>query len=110
MKITFHAGSSAIEVEGRDTKDCFTQIASAVEVFGHPQCGACKNTNITPLVRENAGNHYYELQCNGCNAALAFGQRKADGALYPRRKDKDGNFLPNNGWTKWTPRANDEPF
>jgi hypothetical protein len=45
---------------------------------------------------------------------LNFGTRKADGQIYPRRKDKDSNWLPNNGWTKYSGKPQtddvDDPF
>lgn len=110
MKVSYIAGGTRVEVEGKDAKDCFVQIASAMEVFRHSRCGACGSEDVSPQVRERDGNHYYEVKCNSCRAELAFGQRRVDGALYPRRKDKDGNWLANNGWVKWQPKSNDEPF
>lgn len=110
MKVVYRAGAATIEVDGKDTKDCFGQIAVASEVFRHSQCGACGCPDVWPQVRERDGNHYYEVKCSNCKAELSFGQRRVDGALYPRRKDKDGNWLPNNGWIKWQPKAGDEPF
>lgn len=110
MKVRFRAGTSEVEVEGKDTKDCFTQLASAIEVFGNGECGSCGSTNITPVVRENQGNTYYELRCQNCRARLAFGQQKKDGALYPRRKGKEGEWLDGNGWVKWKPNESIEAF
>ena len=101
MKVRFRTDKTEIEVEGKDTKDCFTQLAGAVEVFGNTTCGACDSTNTVPVVRENGGNHYYEVRCRDCGASLSFGQRRQDGALFPRLKDKDGNYLNHNGWTKY---------
>ena len=104
MKVKYTSDRITVEVEGKDTKDCFTQLAGAIEVFGATTCGACDSKNTTPVVREHSGNHYYEVQCHDCGSSLAFGQRRVDGALYPRRKDKDGNYLSSNGWTKWKDR------
>jgi hypothetical protein len=101
MKVTYKSDKIDIEVDGKDTKDCFAQLAGAIEVFGHSTCGACDSTCTYLSVRENQGNTYYEMRCRDCGASLAFGQRRTDGALFPRRKDKDGNYLPTNGWTKY---------
>lgn len=113
MKVSYKAGSTVVEVEGKDSKDCFTQIASAMDVFSHAHCGACGSTEISPVVREYEGNHYYELRCGACRACLSFGQKRVDGSLYPRRKDKSGQWLDNNGWVKWQSKpadSSDEPF
>lgn len=110
MKVQYRAGKSVIEAEGKDIKDVFTQLSGAVEVFGHSICGACRGENVVPTVREVQGNTYYELRCRDCGSTLAFGQRKADGALYPKRKDKDGVWLENNGWVKFKRVTEDTPF
>jgi len=114
MKIKWKSDRVEVEVEGKDTKDCFTQLASAVEVFSVSVCGACDSTNTMPVTRENKGNHFFEAKCQSCGCSLSFGQRKIDGALYPRRRDADGNAIDNNGWTKWTGKPQtddqDDPF
>lgn len=108
MKVRYKSDRIEIEVEGQAAKDCFDQLANAVEIFGASVCGACDSKNTTPVVRENQGNTFRELQCHDCGASLAFGQRKVDGALYPRRRDKEGNRLDGNGWTKWKDRRAQE--
>lgn len=112
MKVQYKVGNASVEVDGRDTKDVFTQLSGAVEVFGHSACGSCGSTAVVPNVRENQGNTYYEMRCTQCGASLGFGQRKADGALYPKRKDKDGNWYENGGWLKFAKRqaADDVAF
>ena len=111
MKIRTLSGTTQIEVDGTDAKDCFIQLSQAQDVFTHDECGMCGGKTIKFIVRENAGNTFYEIKCQNCYAALAFGQRRADGSLYPRKKDKDGNWLDCNGWTKWSPQAAvAEPF
>jgi hypothetical protein len=101
MKVSYNLRNCTVEADGKDAKDVFSQIAAAVEVFSQNQCQACSSTDVVPCVREVQGNTYYEMRCTNCHATLGFGQRKADGALYPRRKDADGNFVDNYGWKKW---------
>ena len=108
MKVSYQLRNCVVEAEGKDVKDCFTQLAGAVEVFSQNSCQACGCSEVIPMVRENQGNTYYEVKCTGCGATLAFGQRKADGALYPRRKDSNGNFIDNYGWKKWERRQQAE--
>jgi hypothetical protein len=101
MKVSYNLRNCTLEVDGKDVKEAFVQLSSAVEVFSHNQCGACGSPDVAPCVRENAGNTYYEMRCMNCRATLGFGQRRQDGALYPRRKDKNGQWLDNSGWTKF---------
>jgi hypothetical protein len=101
MKVKFKTEAVDIEVDGKDTKDVFVQLASAVEVFSHTTCGNCSSHHTVPVVREVNGNTYHEMRCLACGACLAFGQKRADGSLFPKRKDKDGNWLDNTGWVKF---------
>lgn len=111
MKVRYRLKNADIEVDGRDVKDAFVQLSGAVEVFSQNVCGACGCPDVVPIVREVQGNTYHEMRCTKCGATLAFGQRKADGALYPKRKDKDGEYLENYGWVKFNKRADAaEPF
>jgi hypothetical protein len=57
------------------------------------------------VVRENDGNEYYELRCTDCGAKMAFGANKKGGGLFPRRKDTEGNWLPDNGWQRWNTKT-----
>jgi hypothetical protein len=106
-------GRVEVEVDGKDTKDCFAQVASSTEVFGQTVCGACDSTRTFPIVREHDGNQFFEMRCMDCGAALAFGQKKQDGSLFPKRKGKDGGYLEGGGWLKWKDHKQEreiEPF
>ena len=35
---------------------------------------------------------------------------KKGGRLFPKRKDKEGNWLPDGGWVKWNPDTKKEEF
>ena len=110
MKITHKTDRMDITVEGVDVKTCFDELACAMEVLGETRCGACDCTDIRFQTREAKGFQFREAQCRECGCALAFGQRKADGALYPRRKDEDGNWLDNRGWVKFRREESSSPF
>lgn len=103
-----------VEVEGKDNKDIFSQIALFQEIYETRRCGACDSERVQFVCREVQGNTYYEIKCLDCGSTLGFGQKRADGSLFPKRKDKDGNWLPNGGWTKWQDSRNkasdDSPF
>ena len=96
MKAKMIFGVVHVEAEG-DAKEVFKELSSAAEVFGQDTCGACGSKNVTPVCREVEGNTYYEMRCNACGCALGYGQRKADGVLFPRRR-KDDQWLPHKGW------------
>lgn len=87
-------------------KDVFNILGSLSEIFSYNQCGACKSPDIRYVVRETSkGNkkfQYHELHCQKCRARLAFGQHSEGGTLFPKKKDEGGEFLPNNGWVKFT--------
>ena len=112
MKAAMVFGSVTITAEG-DAKECFTELASAAEVFGQAACGSCGSELVVPVVREVDGNTYYEMRCQSCGCTLGFGQRKQDGKLYPRRKNKDGEWMPNRGWADHRQKvtaSNESPF
>jgi predicted metal-binding protein len=105
MRVTHKSadGRLSVEVEGNDTKAIFDELAGAQEVFGVSTCGACDSKNVHFQVRQVQGNTYRAVRCADCGCELNFGTRKADGQIYPRRKDpKTQDWLPNSGWTKWT--------
>jgi hypothetical protein len=101
MKVRYKGQAFDVEVEGKDSKDAFVQLASAVEVFGNTTCGACGAPGAVPVVRENGGNQFHEMRCRQCGACLALGTKREGGQLFPKKKDKDGNWLDNNGWVKF---------
>ena len=105
MKLTYSVGNLTVDFETDTVRDGFSQLATFQEVFGETMCGKCGSENLKFVVRENEGNEYYELRCADCHARLAFGAHKKGGGLFPRRKDADGNWLPDNGWTKWNPKT-----
>ena len=112
MKASMIFGGMTVTAEG-DSKECFTELASAAEVFGQHVCGACGSEQTVPVVRELDGNTYYEMKCNSCGCTLGFGQTKVGGRLFPRRKDKAGNWLANRGWADFrnkSQQAAGEPF
>lgn len=113
MKARMSFGQVSIEAEGT-AKEVFTELAGAAEVFGHYACGKCGSEHVVPVVRDDKdGNTYYEMKCKDCGHALSFGQRRADGKLFPRRKDKSDQWLPNGGWVDNRPKPAQpaaEPF
>lgn len=104
MKAAYRTANGQItfEVDGESAKALFSQIASIQEVFdAEHACGMCDSTDIRYLARKVDDFDFYELACRACHARFAFGQAKKGGALFPKRKDEDGNWIPNNGWTRF---------
>lgn len=113
MRLTYKTDRSELTVEGGDVKEVFEEMAAAQEVFSNSVCGACDSHNTRLSVREVDGNRYYACKCSDCGAELAFGQKRDGGTLFPKKKDKDGNWLSGNGWVKYQPKktvAVDDPF
>ena len=112
-RYTTRDGRVQFEVEGGTAKDVFRELALIQEVFdAESSCGLCHGTAIRLLARKVEDYDFYELACENphCRARFAFGQAKKNGALFPKRKDEDGNWLPNGGWAKWEPQGSSQPM
>lgn len=105
MKVVYREGKLSAEFNVDTQKELFAQLSSFQEVFGEKVCGKCGSESLRYVVRENDGNEYHELRCIDCGAKLAFGVNKKGGGLFPRRKDAEGEWLPDKGWTKWNPKT-----
>ena len=104
MKVNYTSKNNRlnVEIESDSVKDTFKKLAEFQEVFDEQNCGICKNDNIQFIVRTVDNNDYYELKCRSCYAKLAFGQHRAGGSLFPKRKKADGTFDSiSKGWFKW---------
>jgi DNA-directed RNA polymerase subunit RPC12/RpoP len=107
MKITYTTKNNRIsaEFEGDSPKDLFASIGRFQEVFEEDICGKCGHDHVKFVVRTVDDNHYHELRCSNCGARLSFGANKKGGGLFPKRKDSEGNYLPDSGWVKWNPKT-----
>jgi len=107
MKVRYHVNDQlSFELESADQKEIFAQLAAIQEIFQHTQCGKCKSNNVHFQVRKSKdGDEFYEVACMDCKATFAYGITKKDKALFPKYKDAEGKWIPNNGWTIWTPPA-----
>ena len=103
MKVTYTSGKISVEIEADTQIELFQRLAKFQEIIAETKCGKCDSENIRFQVRNVDDNLYYELKCMDCGAKLAFGVMKKGGRLFPKRKDKEGNWLPDGGWVKWNP-------
>jgi transcription elongation factor Elf1 len=83
-------GQLQFEVEGKEQKEIFEQIAAIQDVFDENTCMLCGKTNLQFVDRIVEDNHFYEMQCKSCGGRLSFSQNKKGGSLYAVRKLKDG--------------------
>lgn len=98
-------GRMTFEVQAETAKDLFWGLAKIQEIFDAESiCGLCQSPNIALSAREVDDNKYYSLRCRECYAEFRFGQKKAGADLFPKRKDDDGHYLPNGGWSKYEPK------
>jgi hypothetical protein len=114
MKIRYQTASGRMEFEGEAStvKEAFEWLSTVQELFEESTCGLCGQENLTYEVREYDGNNYYKLHCRDCHATLDFGQRRDGSNLFIKRKDADGNVLPNRGWYRYqgnAPKTNAAP-
>lgn len=109
MKAHLNLPIGVVEVEAETQVGLFEEISSAYEVFCPKECGACKSQDITPRTRVVSNGRktytYHEWVCNNpsCRSRLAMGQNIDKPKLFPKRKDKSGKWLVNNGWEKYDP-------
>ena len=107
MKLSYTTknGRVTVEIEGDSQRDLFSGISKAQEVFEEDTCGKCGHDHVRFVVRTIDDNQYHELRCTSCGAKLSFGANKKGGGLFPKRKDPDGDWLPDSGWVKWNPKT-----
>ena len=110
MKVNYTNLSGRIndDIEADTQTEVFEQLAHFQEIFDESVCGKCGSENVRFQVRTVEDNLYYELRCMDCGAKLSFGVMKKGGRLFPRRKDKEGNWLNDRGWVKWNPDTQQE--
>jgi hypothetical protein len=112
MEVLYKAanGRLTFKITG-DPQTIFREITAIDEVFdSDTQCGVCGSQNLKFRHRRAQDKYdYYELACQerDCRARLSFGQKTATKDLFPKRKDADGNWLPNRGWQQF--KAKDKP-
>ena len=104
MKVTYKTGKFTVEAEG-STTEVFEQLAAFDSVFGNCVNKANGSENIGFRHRVVDENDYFEMYDRDSFHTLKFGRTKKDQSLFPRRKDADGNWLDNGGWTKYDPNA-----
>ena len=110
MKVlyTTKCGRLTAEFEGDTQTDIWKQISSFQEVF--ESALTCRkngeeSSDIHFVVRtDSEDNEYFEAKVVSgplTGTKKAYGQTKKGGFLFPRNKDKDGNWLSDGGWLKW---------
>lgn len=94
-----------VSVEGELFTEAFEKMSMIEDVFRMPtdKNGNPTVENFQLRTRTVDDNTYYELFDPKTRAKLALGQYKKpkEGWLFPKRKDKDGNWLENSGWEVW---------
>lgn len=100
-----------LEVEGATQKDLFAELASAQEVFDVGECGACHGEarlgtrfQVRVVMKGTKRYDFFEHVCRDpkCRARFSMGQSTSGDTLFPKRKDNEGNWLPNGGWVKYS--------
>ena len=117
MKVVYTTGCGRLtaEFEAENQSELWRQVASFQEVFESAlicRKGGKESSDIRFIVRQDAEeNEYFEARVVSgplAGTKKAFGQNKKGGGLFPRNKDKDGNWLPDGGWVKWNKETEKE--
>ena len=106
-------GRLMFRVTGESSKQVFEHLADLSEVFeAETACGCCNSQRIRFAHRVVAKGpkkfDYYELHCleQQCRARFAFGQLSdGSGGLFPKRRDKSGEWMKNRGWSRYNAAA-----
>jgi len=113
IRVTHRIGRIEVTVEAENIEKAFEELSHAGEAFGSTICGACGVEDTAFITRKNGKYTFHEIKCRECNATLAISKQTDTGVMYPRRRDKEGNRLENNGWEVYrpsAPRNDNEPF
>lgn len=107
LQYTTANGRMTVEIEGKTQSELFEGVAAFQEVFENNVAtkNGVSSDDIRYVVRvDDEKNKYYELRVNSGplrGVKKAFGVHKTGGGLFPRSKDKEDNWLPDNGWVKY---------
>jgi hypothetical protein len=117
MQVTYKTadGRLTFTFDATNDKEVFARIGSIQELYedGTVEIDGeeVPETDVRYRCRTVGKFSFPEKFYKGNNAALR-GYYKAysegENGLYPKRKDKDGNWLPNGGWTKWEGNQGEE--
>ncbi len=109
-------GRITFKVSGGNVKEIFFAIADLQQIFeAETHCRICNEPNPKFRVRPTDKGEYYEVTCANaaCGARFDFGQLREGGGLFPKRKDGEGNLLPDGGWYIYQgssqPRSQQQP-
>lgn len=117
MKTTYRSlcGRFEVEFDEPDMQSLFEKIATFQEVFESDTNVYVDGTEVPVKdikfrVRGlNTENRFYEAAYVGNNKKLQgyrvdFSCGRNGNIMYPKKKDRDGNTISNNGWYKYVPQ------
>lgn len=107
MNIHYDTGRLRFEFSAETIKDAWKKLAIISDVFETDRrCGSCESDAIGFRYRKTQdGYDYFCLVCNSCGHQLDFGQTREGGRLFPKRRNKEGDTIGDNGWYDWRARA-----
>lgn len=109
LQVRSSNGRLWLKVDANSQKDLFRAAAGFLEVFeAETNCGLCNSNRVRPQTRTVDAFEFFELVCEACDARFEFGQHKNGQTLFPKRRDEDGNPLPNRGWKVWKATGREE--
>lgn len=113
VSITKSVGNGiSVTVEEDTFIEAFDAMSTIEDCFRPcpiPDSDGTFSMRVRTVEKDGETNNYYELHDNKTRARLSLGQFKEkakSGLLFPKRKDKEKNWLPNQGWVVWEGYAN----
>lgn len=117
MKLTYTTadGRLTVELEAETQTGLWKELAAFQDVFEDNVC--VKNGKTSEDVRyivrtDDEENEYFEKRVASgplAGTKKSYGQyKKPKGYLFAKSKDKDGNWLPDNGWVKYNKETGKE--
>lgn len=104
-----NVGNVTFEAEGVTTKEVFKELAVFQEIFQHAngpdgQGARLVVRTVTDPKNPKKEYEYFEMRSvTNPKLRLDFGQKNDGGDLFPKRKDSEGNWYPNDGWHEYKP-------
>lgn len=105
MKVTYTAGRITFEADLKSRAEAFEWVSKIMEIFTGEPCGLCGCKDTHPTVRHAKGYAFYEMVCEAPSCGAKLGYFKKDDMFFASRQNKERQWLPNKGWSKYVPQG-----
>ncbi len=107
--IKYNLGNGVwVEIEAENPADAVRQLSQWQDALGERECGKCGSKDIRfSQFETREGKEMFVMNCHakGCRASITLAQVREGGRLFLSRKNRDGQELPQRGWTVYNPNG-----